>query len=72
MVPAVSLSRKTIITWLKDLDQISFTHSDKQVAFSIISQPNRTPWLLGAVYASTYGLETRKFWAQILSVLFLN
>lgn len=72
MIPAIGLSGGIIIGWLKNFGKVIFFHTNRQIAFGIITMPNSPSWILGIVYAITSVFECRVLWSQVLDVLHLN
>lgn len=68
-ISAIDLSGGIVIAWRKNLEKVSFFHSNRYIAFGIVSLPNESSWIVGVVYASTSVHERRNLWSQILNVL---
>lgn len=72
MIMAVGLSGGIIVVWKQTLDQVDFTHGDRQAIFGVIWQEQKPSWILGVVYASTCGLDHWKLWVETEAVLSLG
>ena len=59
MIPSNGLSGGIIIAWKLVLGQVDFLHTNRQVAFGIISSGTGQAWTIAVVYASTCGIERR-------------
>ena len=72
MVPSKGLAGDIVVTWHQDLGQVTFSHTDRQICFSMISSPNSPSWIIGLVYASNQGLVRRTLWQMATNVLSLD
>lgn len=72
IIPSQGLTRGIIVIWKKYLDNITFTHSDNQVIFGIVTGHHITSWMVGFIYANTNGVERMRFWSQVEIVLQLG
>lgn len=72
MVPAEGLSGGIVVACRRDIGQVNFTHTSRQVCFGVISPLSRPPWILGVVYASTNGAIRRVVWESASRVLSLG
>lgn len=52
------------IAWKLTLGEVDFLHSNRQLAVGIVT-PHESAWMLGIVYARTYGREHRQLWDQL-------
>ena len=53
MVPTIGLSFGIVVVWKLGLEKIDFFHSNRQIAFGIVTPTVGPSWLLGALYAGT-------------------
>lgn len=72
IIRIIGLSGGIVIAWLKNLDQFTLFHSNKQIMFGVIFLPNEPSWIIGVVFASTLVYDCHDLWSQILNVLHLD
>ncbi|XP_038985526.1 uncharacterized protein LOC120111727 [Phoenix dactylifera] len=63
-VESQGLSGGIIVTWVQGDYQIDVFNVCKQEVILVISEDNRSPWVLAAVYASTDYRVRRRLWAE--------
>ncbi|XP_038977290.1 uncharacterized protein LOC120107861 [Phoenix dactylifera] len=63
-VESQGLSGGIIVTWAQGDYQIDVFNVCKQEVILVISEDNRSPWVLAAVYASTDYRVRRRLWAE--------
>ncbi|XP_038985517.1 uncharacterized protein LOC120111723 [Phoenix dactylifera] len=68
-VESQGLSGGIIVTWAQGDYEVDVFNVCKQEVILVISEANRSPWVLAAVYASTDYRERRRLWAEATQLI---